>query len=68
MIAISGLCIPNGIFVYYLVTEFSQWRDIFQNHLALAFIIDAFMKTTSDMIIMISMINRMGYSTGITDE
>lgn len=45
MIALFGLCIPNGLFVYYLATEFSQWNDIFTNHLALAFITDAFMVT-----------------------
>ncbi len=43
IIALFGLIVPNGIFIYWLFTEFHGVADIFQNKLAVAFIIDAFL-------------------------
>ena len=43
VIALFGLIIPNGIFIYWLLNEFHGISDVFQNKLAVAFIIDAFL-------------------------
>ena len=43
LIALFGLLVPNGIFVYWLLTDFRSVSDFFTNRLALAFIIDAVM-------------------------
>jgi hypothetical protein len=43
VIALFGLIVPNGIFIYWLLTEFSSLAEITNNKLAVAFIIDAFM-------------------------
>ena len=43
IIALFGLFIPNGIFIYWLFTEFNSVADVIGNKLAVAFIIDAFM-------------------------
>ena len=43
LIAIFGLLVPNGIFIYWLFTEFQSVNDFLQDWLALGFIIDAFM-------------------------
>src|SRR5215213_9585738 len=43
IIALFGLFVPNGIFIYWLFTEFKSVADVFNDKLALAFIIDAFM-------------------------
>lgn len=42
LIALFCLLVPNGIFIYWLSTEFHSFTDFFTNKLALAFIIDAF--------------------------
>lgn len=42
LIALFGLFVPNGIFIYWLFTEFNSIGDITNNHLALGFIIEAF--------------------------
>ncbi|MBC7901655.1 MAG: hypothetical protein H7070_16565 [Saprospiraceae bacterium] len=42
MIALFGLLVPNGIFVYWLLTEFNGPGDVLNNKLALGFIIEAF--------------------------
>ena len=42
LISLFGLFVPNGIFVYWLFTEFSSMNDVLNNKLALAFIIEAF--------------------------
>jgi hypothetical protein len=42
-IALFGLIVPNGIFIYWLFTEFHGVGEVLQNKLALAFIIDAFL-------------------------
>lgn len=43
LVALFGLIVPNGLFLYWLVSEFSGMQAVFQNRLALAFIIDAVM-------------------------
>jgi hypothetical protein len=43
LVAFFGLIVPNGLFLYWLVTEFDGLQAVFDNHLALAFIIDALM-------------------------
>ena len=43
IIALFGLFVPNGIFIYWLFTEFNGVGEVLQNKLAVAFIIDAFM-------------------------
>jgi hypothetical protein len=42
LLAIFGLLVPNGIFVYWLMAEFHGVGDILKNKLALGFIIEAF--------------------------
>jgi hypothetical protein len=42
LIALFGLFIPNGLFVYWLFTEFHSITDVTGNHLALGFMIEAF--------------------------
>ena len=43
LIALFGLIVPNGIFIYWLLTEFNGVSEVLQNKLAVAFIIDAFL-------------------------
>ena len=43
VIALFGLLVPNGIFIYWLFTGFMGVSDFVTNRLALAFIIDAVM-------------------------
>lgn len=42
-VALFGLLVPNGFFLYWLVNEFQGIRPIVADHLAMAFILDAFM-------------------------
>lgn len=42
IIALFGLIVPNGLFVYWLLYEYNGLADVAQNKLALAFILDAF--------------------------
>lgn len=42
LIAIFGLLVPNGIFIYWMLTEFGSMSDVINNRLALGFIIEAF--------------------------
>ena len=44
-IALFGLIVPNGLFLYWMFAEFNGWGPVLDNHLALAFIIDAAMAT-----------------------
>lgn len=41
-IAAFGILVPNGLFVYWLVHEFSSIDQVFSDKLALGFIIDLF--------------------------
>ena len=43
LFALFGLLVPNGIFIYWLLNEFNGVQDVVNDHLALGFIIDAFM-------------------------
>ena len=43
VVALFGLLVPNGFFLYWLVNEFQGIRPIVANHLAMGFILDAFM-------------------------
>jgi len=43
IIAIFGLLVPNGIFIYWLLFEFNSVSQILSNKLALGFIIDCFL-------------------------
>ena len=42
--ALFGLLVPNGIFIYWLMTEFRGLEDVINNRLALGFIIEAFLE------------------------
>jgi hypothetical protein len=41
IIALFGLLVPNGIFIYWLLNEFSSLSEVFSNHLAVSFMLDA---------------------------
>ena len=43
LVALFGLFVPNGLFIYWAFTEFSSIGDVLDNKLALAFIIEAFL-------------------------
>ncbi|HEX8772039.1 MAG TPA: hypothetical protein VF735_00450 [Pyrinomonadaceae bacterium] len=43
LIALFGMVVPNGLFLYWLFYEYEGLANAVQNKLALAFIIDAFM-------------------------
>ena len=43
IIALFGLIVPNGIFIYWLFAEFKDFNEVIGNKLAVAFIIDAFL-------------------------
>ncbi len=40
-VACFGLIVPNGVFVYWLLTEFTGLGMVLENKLAVAFILDA---------------------------
>jgi len=42
-VALFGLAVPNGLFLYWLLAEFPGVAAVAQNKLALAFILDAFL-------------------------
>ena len=41
LIALFGLLVPNGLFVYWAFAEFNGLQPVLQDRLALAFILDA---------------------------
>jgi len=43
VVAALGFVFGNGLFAYWLLYEFPGWTAVFSNHLAMAFIIDAFL-------------------------
>jgi glucan phosphoethanolaminetransferase (alkaline phosphatase superfamily) len=43
LVALFGLLVPNGLFLYWAAAEFSGWREVLHDKLALAFMIDALM-------------------------
>jgi hypothetical protein len=42
IIALFGLLVPNGIFIYWLLTEYRGPADFVNNRLTLGFILDCF--------------------------
>lgn len=42
-IALFGLIVPNGLFLYWLVYEYDGVMNVAQNKLAVAFMLDAFL-------------------------
>ena len=42
-IALFGLVVPNGLFLYWLLYEYDGVMNVAHNKLALAFILDAFL-------------------------
>lgn len=42
-IALFGLVVPNGLFLYWAAVEFSTVGEVLANRLAVAFILDAFL-------------------------
>jgi hypothetical protein len=43
IVALFGLLVPNGIFIYWLFTEYRSPADFVNDRLALGFIIDCFL-------------------------
>lgn len=43
IVAVIGFVVGNGLFVYWLLFEYQGLAAVWSNHLALAFIIDAFL-------------------------
>ncbi len=43
LIALFGLVVPNGLFLYWMLYEYDGLASVAQNKLAIAFIIDAFL-------------------------
>lgn len=43
LIALFGLVVPNGLFLYWAAVELSSFGEVLANRLALAFMIDALM-------------------------
>ena len=43
LIALFGLLVPNGLFLYWLFYEYDGLANVIQNKLAIAFILDAFL-------------------------
>ena len=41
IVAFFGFVVPNGIFIYWLIHDFTTIGAAFQNRLALAFVLDA---------------------------
>ncbi|MEO7794337.1 MAG: hypothetical protein ABIV06_06135 [Thermoanaerobaculia bacterium] len=44
-IALLGLLVPNGIFLYWLCCEATSVSAVFANHLAIGFMLDALLAT-----------------------
>ena len=42
-IALFGLIVPNNLFLYWLLHDFTGWGSVVHTRLALAFILDAFL-------------------------
>ena len=43
LLALFGLVVPNGLFLYWLFYEYDGLVRVLQNKLAIAFIVDAFL-------------------------
>jgi hypothetical protein len=42
VIAVLGLVVPNGCFIYWLLHDFNGVGPVLENRLAIGFILDAF--------------------------
>jgi len=77
VIAVFGLFVPNGMFIYYIVVQFSSISGVLNDLLTLGFIIDACMATgliawwlsknsigkyTWKMFVLLSLIGGLGFS------
>lgn len=76
-ISLFGLLVPNGMFFYYILVEFSSLAEVLNNWLAMGFIIDAFMamgllawwfakrplgKYSWKMFVLLSLLGGLGFS------
>lgn len=43
VVALFGLTVPNGVFLYWMAREYHGLAGVFADRLALGFILDAFM-------------------------
>jgi hypothetical protein len=43
VVSVVGFVFGNGLFAYWFLYEFEGWAAVASNHLAMAFIIDAFL-------------------------
>ena len=43
LVALFGLIVPNGLFLYWLLVEFPGIEAVLQNRLAVAFMLEAFL-------------------------
>jgi|SRR5215204_2003516 len=43
VVALFGVTVPNGLFIYWMLAEFNGLGPVLQDKLAVAFILDAFM-------------------------
>ncbi|HSE39654.1 MAG TPA: DUF2834 domain-containing protein [Acidobacteriota bacterium] len=41
IVALFGLLLPNGLFIYWLLNEFHSLSEVLSNHLAVAFMLDS---------------------------
>jgi len=47
LVALFGLVVPNGYFIYWVVNEYHGLGPVFDNHLALGFMLDALLAMVS---------------------
>lgn len=43
LVALFGLLVPNGLFIYWLFTEYQGLGPVLENRLAVAFMLEAFL-------------------------
>lgn len=43
IVALFGLLVPNGLFIYWLFAEYPGFDAVLQNRLAIAFMLEAFL-------------------------
>jgi hypothetical protein len=42
VVAVFGLLVPNNLFLYWWLHDFTGWGEVVHNRLAMAFMLDAF--------------------------
>jgi len=45
LVAVVGMLVPGGLFLYWLVNDYSSWSAALSDRMALAFFIDLLMST-----------------------